>query len=380
MPTRDQIVTASAQGLRDFAGKAAQTRVLVGFDGFVDSIIHVVDRRQDAERYDAVETIEAFGKKVLAAAGQSSNFELVTTLQKLGGNGPIMANALASVGLGVTYVGSLGEPAIHPVFEEFSRTATVFSVCDVAQTDALEFDDGKLMLGKHASLHSVKQETLDKIIGRDRYAQIVRDCALIGINNWTMLTGSESIWECLINEILPTNHVDRKLVFIDLADPAKRTREDLARVLGLCTKFNDVADTVLGLNLNESSQVANVMGIKLPEDPEPAIEETAGAMRAVLGLKGVVIHPRKGAAAVIKNNGVVTSASFKGPFVSKPKLSTGAGDNFNAGFCVGMLADLTVEGCLCSGVASSGYYVRNARSATLTELAEFVEKLPEPQD
>ena len=55
--------------------------------------------------------------------GESSNYELVVKQQKLGGNGPIMANALASFGMNVTYIGNLGYPAIHPVFEEFAKRA-----------------------------------------------------------------------------------------------------------------------------------------------------------------------------------------------------------------------------------------------------------------
>ena len=36
---------------------------------------------------------------------------------KFGGNGPIMATAFAAMGLSVTYVGNLGYPKIHPVFD-----------------------------------------------------------------------------------------------------------------------------------------------------------------------------------------------------------------------------------------------------------------------
>lgn len=385
MTDRSTIARQAAEGLRLFASHIGQTPVLVGFDGFVDSIIRVVEKRHDAERFDAVPTIERFGKKVLEASGHSANYELMTTLRKLGGNGPIMANALAAAGLPVTYVGALGLPSIDPVFEELAQRALVYSIADPGLTDALEFEDGKLMLGKYAHLGAVNQASVDQAIGRERFNQLVGRARLIAMVNWTMLPQLETIWQTMIQESLP--RAERKLeggqpkelIFVDLADPEKRTAQDLLRALAMCGKLNEHARLVLGLNLKESNQVASVLGIALPGDTEPVIEATARAIREKLGLFGVVIHPRKGAAAAIRLNGAVASATFAGPFVAKPKLSTGAGDNFNAGFCLGLLAGLPVEQCLCTGTGTSGYYVRNAQSPTLTELAAFCDELPPPQ-
>ena len=126
-------------------------RATVGLDGFVDEIIAVVDKRHDCERFDAVRTIAAIGEKIRTAAGKSSNYELVVKQMKLGGNGPIMANALAALGLGVTYIGSVGYPDVHPVFRDFATRAASSSIGEPGHTDALEFDDGKLMLGKYTA-------------------------------------------------------------------------------------------------------------------------------------------------------------------------------------------------------------------------------------
>ena len=72
------------------------------------------------EQFDAVETIADLGSRISAAAGKSANLELFPRFEKLGGNGPIMANALLSLGLSVRYVGALGNPSIHPVFRGLS--------------------------------------------------------------------------------------------------------------------------------------------------------------------------------------------------------------------------------------------------------------------
>src|SRR5437762_4268962 len=144
--TRDQICHLTSKKLSEKASTLKSVKAMVGLDGFVDEIIAVVDKRHDGGRFDAIKTIDRFGAKISAAAGQSSNYELVVKQMKLGGNGPIMANALASLGMSVTYVGNLGYPEVHPVFKEFARKAHVISIGEPAHTDALEFEDGKLML------------------------------------------------------------------------------------------------------------------------------------------------------------------------------------------------------------------------------------------
>jgi len=110
------------------AGASGKT-ALVGLDGFVDKIIKPVGNRYgQGSDFDPIPTIEAFGNRILAAAGKSANIELYEEYEKLGGNGPIMANALLSEGLKVRYVGALGQP-VEPVFEQFARDTEAVSIC-----------------------------------------------------------------------------------------------------------------------------------------------------------------------------------------------------------------------------------------------------------
>src|ERR1700745_3064617 len=95
-----------AQGLLAGAAKVREMSAFVGLDGFVDEILHVVDKRESAQVYQRLPTIAKLASRLGGPAGQSTNVELVRQLTKLGGNGPIMANALASFGLKVTYLGN----------------------------------------------------------------------------------------------------------------------------------------------------------------------------------------------------------------------------------------------------------------------------------
>lgn len=384
---RQQIATLVAAGLRAFAPRAATVPVLVGFDGFVDSIIQVVNRRNSESQFDAIPTIAAFGEKISAVAGKSGNFELVRRLEKLGGNGPIMANALAAATLKVTYVGATGHPAMHPAFDPMAKHATVIGVADPGMTDALEFDDGKLMLGKYDHLSRLNYTDVARAVGDDRFADLADAAQLIATVNWTMMPHLEDIWKKLKTDILEPR--SETILFVDLADPAKHPAETVKRAVETAADLRSCARVVLGMNLNESSQVAAALGIAVPADAEAAIEQTAEAILRKLDIDTVVIHPRKCAAAArqLKRNGngnggnghavEVERCRFVGPFTDKPKLSTGAGDNFNAGFCLGLLAGLPLDQCLCTGTATSGYYVRNAASPTILQLAEFCDALPD---
>lgn len=373
--TREQICELTSKKLQAAAANLKSVHATVGLDGFVDEIIAVVDKRQDKSHYEPVKTIDALARKIQGAAGQSSNYELVVKQRKLGGNGPIMANALACAGIDVTYIGNLGYPKIDPVFEGFAKCAKVISIAEPGHTDALEFEDGKLMLGKHESLGDVNWDNLVERVGRDRLRQLLGSSQLIGMVNWTMLPHMSRIWAKLLDDVIPNHERHTRKLFVDLADPEKRTHDDILDALRLLSRFQDQVDVILGLNLKESTEIADVLGLPGRSDPESAIEDNARAIRDELNLACVVIHPRRGAAAATEQG----SARFLGPFVKQPKISTGAGDHFNAGFCLGRVLGFSLEESLCCGVATSGYYVRTAESPSAAQLAEFIAELPPPQ-
>ena len=84
----------------------------------------------------------------------------------------------------------------------------------------------------------------------------------------------------------------------------------------------------------------------------------------------IVVHPVDRAACVM--GGEYTEVS--GPYCVNPKLTTGAGDNFNAGFVYGYAQGLPASSCLRLGAAGSGFYVRNGRSAMAGEIAVFYDQ------
>ena len=55
-------------------------RAVVGFDGYIDTMVDVVDQRDSAQPkdYRRILTIEALAKRIAAAAGLSTNLEIRT--------------------------------------------------------------------------------------------------------------------------------------------------------------------------------------------------------------------------------------------------------------------------------------------------------------
>ncbi|HVM62000.1 MAG TPA: hypothetical protein VMV72_14155 [Verrucomicrobiae bacterium] len=368
----DGLPQRAAQQLRAKAQAIAAPRVTIGLDGFVDEIISVVDKRESAEKFTRVPTLAAFGARISAAAGKSLNAEMVVERVKLGGNGPIMANALAAFGAKVTYIGNLGYPSIHPVFADFAGRATVYSIAEPGRTDALEFDDGKLMMGKHASLGDVSWPHLVERIGRKTLADCFANASLVGLQNWTMLPHMSDIWEHVLAEICPQMPAQpRHTFFFDLADPEKREADDIRHALGLIGQFQKYFDVYLGLNEKESFEIGDVLGYPGPREGETAITSVAKFIRDRINTSGVVVHPRAYAVAAAAD-GVV---KVDGPFLVQPLISTGAGDHFNAGFCIGKLIGADNEISLQIGVGTSGYYVRTAKSPNAIELADFLQSL-----
>jgi sugar/nucleoside kinase (ribokinase family) len=126
----------------------------------------------------------------------------------------------------------------------------------------------------------------------------------------------------------------------------------------------------LGLNEKEAYDVSTILGLFTKKEvKDKTLEEVNQALYQYLNIDYVVIHP-------VKCSSVVYNGKFyqeDGPYIKEPKLTTGAGDNFNSGFVLGLLLGLRPDQALLIGMSTSGYYVRNADSPTYDQLIQFIE-------
>jgi sugar/nucleoside kinase (ribokinase family) len=362
--------TQTLQELKANAATSSSKKALIGIDGFVDKIVHPVDQRSGpGDQFTAIPTIAEFGARISSAAGKSANIELAPVLEKLGGNGPIMANAQCAHGVQVRYLGALGKSAIHPVFTEFAEKTNAVSITDPGITHAAEFSDGKIMLGSMASLDDINYDHIVGAMGADELSKSFAEADLVAMVNWTMIPYLSEVFKDFLERLLPTlpENPDRTF-FFDLADPEKRSKEDLLEVLDLFGQFEAFGKVILGLNLREAEQVDELLGFDPIENTPENLQTMAARIREALKLDTLVIHPTHDAACATPEG----TAYVKGPYCENPKITTGAGDHFNSGFVTARLIGLSPTSALTVAVATSGFYVRTAVSPSLDELAEFI--------
>lgn len=98
------------------------------------------------------------------------------------------------------------------------------------------------------------------------------------------------------------------------------------------------------------------------------MKELGTALFGQLNLRQLVIHPIDRALLVTKEGAM----EQLGKVVEHPKIQTGAGDNLNAGYCLGMSLGVSSRACLVAGIANSGAYVSLGHSPNITELAQYL--------
>ena len=345
----------------------SRKNIFVGFDGFIDTIVRAVDH-YEGETKVHMQLIEQFGKRISASAGRSTNIELDVICKKIGGNGPILCDALRVLGANTTYIGTLGDVESN-IFRAFSQNNNaVFSVGLPGETRAVEFEDGKILLGEMYDTVNIDADRICSVCGRDILRDICSKNELLCFVNWTMLLRMNTIFELFLNDLIDKS---KKIsFFFDLADPSKRSAADVQGLIGYIQRFSEFGETILGLNLSEAAQILSVLGSfeKISEKKEDIVG-CARVIRELIGCSAVFVHANTMSAG---NDG--NFAFVDGYFSEHPKISTGAGDHFNAGFLFNYLDTHDLRSALTMGSSVAKYYVDHACSPTLEQARDGIKK------
>jgi len=365
MDNRKKTLDELAKGSANLSAKKA----VVGLDGFIDRLVTPVNRRYGrGDDFEPISTLTEFGNRIVAAAGKSTNIELYPKVEKLGGNGPIMANALHAAGLEVRYIGALGNP-IQSVFEDFAKKTNAVSLTEPGITNAVECDDGKIMFGNMASLDEISYDLMVEKMGEGQLLDTFSRASLIAMVNWTMIPDMTNVLSAFIERVFPNiPTMEERNFFFDLADPEKRSEEDVRAVLNVIKRYQGYGRAVLGLNFKEAQTVHAILGHgDVAEEPE-ALKKAAQRIRQDMDISAVVVHPVRSAAVATRDG----AEWVEGPYIEKPLITTGAGDHFNAGFCSGMLLGLSPIACITLAVAFSGHYVRSGKSPSISDASNLI--------
>jgi hypothetical protein len=356
--------------LRMKAERVGQLKCFIGFDGYVDQIIRIVKSRSALTEYELFQQISQFSGYLQENAGKSAGLEMIATEFKLGGNAPIMAYSLARQGVQTVCAGTFGEPELHPAYEEMSQACRVITVGAAAVTYAFEFQDGKLMFGELSGLNGLNWDSLKQKVGLEAIVQYCADSDLISLVNWSGIFQIESILSGFLDEVfpkLPADALAEKTMFFDLADPSARTDEDIRMFISMLAAFSRHVKVVVGLNEKEARMIGKVLGATV--DPQTELEALAESVFGGLEASILVVHAAHRAVG-ISSTGTFEADSF---YVENPLISTGAGDNFNGGFCLGQLLELSMESSLILGNAVSSFYIRSGFSPNWEQLLGYLE-------
>jgi sugar/nucleoside kinase (ribokinase family) len=204
----------------------------------------------------------------------------------------------------------------------------------------------------------------------DELSELVKQAGLIAFLDWGIVFSMTEIMNEFLHHIGDHLAGPRKPLFVDMADPSKRSEEDILRLVEILPRLAEKFELCLGCNLRESTFIAQAIGLSEPDANSPLdVLAYSKELRERLRIGGVVIHWSRYAAD--SNSGACVEAQF----TENPKITTGAGDHFNAGFCLGRLLHGDMETNIRLSIATSGYYVRQAHSPTVLEPTEFVETL-----
>lgn len=359
-----------AARLRLHAEELPAMRVVAGFDGFVDQIVQIVAERQDLDSFTPVPTISAYAELMRQAAGRSSLREFVVRNVDPGGCAVNLGDGMISLGVPLEFFGTLGQPP-HPVFAEFAarcRRCTSWEV-DPGFTMAMEFQDGKSMLSSVSQLAAFAPGLLERVLADGKFAGACAEAELVAITNWTLFPHMTDCWRVLQDKVF-AHLTHRPWFFLDLVDPRSRSEADIRAMLPVLSRFEAHGRCVLGGNLNEGNVLATLLGLKTVPEEGPAVAELCDALRKALEISEVAIHCVAGG-AVASEDGV---AWVTGPYTPTPVKSTGAGDRYNAGYCLGRLLGLPPRDRCLTAAAAAGFFVRNARSATIENVCGLLEQ------
>jgi len=344
-------------------GKKATT----GFDGFVDTIVRIIKNRKEGRPSNLFRTKKQFGKYITAKEDTSFSLELEERSTRIGGNMPILSNALGSLGIQVNCLGALGHPRLHPVFKNLSSRCHVYSFAEPGISTAFEFEDGKIMLAQMGELNELGWNSISTTLGLDRILSLFSESGLLCLVNWSEIVMSTNIWKGILKEVMPasTNQHVKQTAFFDLSDCSNRSSDSIIEVLELLKKFSSYTRVILGLNRNEANRIYEVL---FEKEPKKDLQHNGERIFEKLDVNTLLLHSSK-EAVVFHGSDTFSCDSF---FNEHPAILTGAGDNFNAGFCTGQVLDLDPVLSMAFGHAVSGFFVQNGKSPHLHEVIGFL--------
>ena len=278
----------------------------------------------------------------------------------------ITGNALGNLGINVECVGTFGLPEILPVFRTMSPNCSLHTIGDTITATALEFNNSKVIMFDPGPYNNLTWDRIKELLGTEEFGELISGKQLISFVNWSEIENSSQIWKGIIDDILP--EVDLKgakpFFFTDFSDCSRKSKSDIQNAISLLGKFRNYFKVNLSLNQNEAALIAAALNLRNDVPDEDFIKK----LFRLCNTDALVIHRVKDALAY---DGV-TFEQCNTFFCEEPKILTGGGDNFNAGYCYSLFKEFDLFQSLIIANAVSGSYVKTGISPDVEHLKKFL--------
>ena len=353
--------------------KEDKYQVFTGFDGFIDKIQKAVVR-EEASKDLYFKSVGQFTDHLDKMKNTGGHVEIVTTRKKIGGNAPILSNTLGTLGIQTYCLGAMGYPNIHPVFMKLHKLCEVISVINPGENQVIEFKDAKIIFSEQGVFDKYDWEYLKshtEVFGQLK--SVVANSKLFALVDWVNLPHAASIWKGFLEEMIKPSGKTDALFFFHLGDPYKMSRKKVGDSIGLINEFADYGNVTVSMNENEAAKLWLVLnGFEAAHDVSeaklPELREVARFIFRVFDIHSVIVRTPDIAWVASEEN----VQGILGRRVKSPKLLMGSGDNFDAGYCLGLLEKMKPRECALLGVAASGAYIQNGYSPCIEDLIEYV--------
>jgi hypothetical protein len=364
------------ENIRDVVSQLQQARksdhtAFLGFDACIDNLVRVVREKDGNDISSFFTSSNQFGEFLINMDNKSCGVELQTKLSKIGGNMVITSNALGNLGVKVDCAGTFGIPEILPVFREMSPNCSLLTIGETISATALEFNNSKVIMFDPGPYNHLTWQSIKDLLGIEKIKQLLSGKQLVSFLNWSEIENSSQIWEGVIDEILPSigQTGQKPYFFSDFSDCSRRSKPDIQNAIMLLGRFRNYFMVTLSLNQNEAGLIAGALDV----DQSISDEEFVKLLFTAVDVDTLVIHRTNDALAF---DGVKYEKcdTF---FCENPKILTGGGDNFNAGFCFALLNEFGLDKSLIIANAVSGLYVEKGVSPKVDDLIEFLKQKSE---
>jgi len=344
-------------------------KILLGCDGFVDETYELVEERQSATEFTAVEKLKSFGELIVSRADGGVGVELVPKRRCEGGFGINTGRIAAFLGMKPVLPGLYGKDSMDPAFTEFKDICDLRSLGDPALTIALEFGDGKLLMTNLEAVSSLTWADFKSQFNAEERKEMFADVDILGLGYWSLTADFDGFFQGFMDQYESAPPPRR--MFFDFADIKKKSNESFFKSLELIKQYNGKIPMTLSLNEHEVLEVFKRTNTECSALTPASVATALTIARKKMGFDELVVHTPDFAAASSDADGEGYAIQERQKNVVR---TAGAGDSFNGGYISASLGDLPITERLVVANAATAFFVTHATGPSKEQLIAQIEK------